>query len=193
MVKRAVLLHGTNGDPSHGWQPWLKRELEAHGYDVFSPQLPDSHHPDRQKYEAFLRESGWDFADNIIVGHSSGATTVLNLLQGEWFPRVKAAVLVGTFLNEKLTKPLGEFPEGLFDGLFMERYEPARLAAKAEVFYFVHGSDDPYCDIADAKSLCQQLDGEFIEIPQGHHLGSASGITELPQLLTALQADNLGL
>jgi predicted alpha/beta hydrolase family esterase len=191
MTKRAVLLHGTSGDPSHGWQPWLRQALEAHGYEVFAPLLPDNQRPNRQTYDRFLRQSGWDFADNIIVGHSSGATTLLNLLQADWFPHIKAAVLVGTFLNEKFTKQLGEFPEGLFDDLFMERYEPAVLAAKAGAFYFVHGSDDPYCDIADAKVLCQQVNGTFIEIPQGHHLGSASGIRELPQLMEALQADNL--
>ncbi|TXG77338.1 alpha/beta fold hydrolase [Patescibacteria group bacterium] len=189
--KRAVLLHGTSGDPSHGWQPWLKRQLEERGYDVFAPVLPNNDHPDRDTYEAFLCESGWDFSDNIIVGHSSGATTALNLLLADWFPKASAVVLVGTFLNEKLTKPLGEFPDGLFDGLFLDSYDPKQLAQKARAFYFVHGSDDPYCDIDDAKQLCEQVGGTFIEITGGHHLGGASGITELPQLITALDADGI--
>lgn len=190
-MKRALLLHGTNGDPSHGWQPWLKSELESRGYEVFAPVLPDNDRPNRGTYEAFLRDSGWDFADNLVVGHSSGATTALNLLLSDWFPSVKATVLVGAFLNEKLTKPLGEFPEGNFDGLFVESFDPARLRERSRAFYFVHGSNDPYCDIDDARDLCDQLRGKFIVIENGHHLGGASGVTELPQLIEALEADTI--
>lgn len=185
-VKRAVLFHGTSSDPTHHWQPWLKKELEQQGYQVYAPLLPDNDRPNRRTYEAFLRKSGWDFADNILVGHSSGATTVLNLLLADWFPKVKAVVLVGTFLNEKLTKNLGEFPDGLFDDLFLEGYDPERLKQKAGAFYFVHGSNDPYCDIQDAKVLCEQVGGTFMEIENGHHLGGTSGITELPELINYL-------
>lgn len=190
-MKRAVILHGTDADPRIKWQPWLKKYLEDQGYEVFFPILPDNGKPNRQTYEKFLRESGWDFSDNIVIGHSSGATTVLNLLLADWFPKVKAVVLVGTFLNEKLTKSLGAWPDEHFDGLFVEEFDPVKLKQGADTFYFVHGDDDPYCDIEDSKILCDAVGGTFITIPHGHHLGGGSGKLKLTELTDRLEQDRI--
>jgi predicted alpha/beta hydrolase family esterase len=92
-MKRAVILHGTDSNPQDIWFPWFKNQLEANGYTVFVPLLPDNHTPNRKKYEEFLKNSNWDFRDNILIGHSSGATTALNLLSADWLPKVKAVVL----------------------------------------------------------------------------------------------------
>lgn len=187
----AVLLHGTSGNTTQHWFPWIKNELEQSGYEVFAPNLPNNDTPNKDTYEAFLRSSGWDFTDNILIGHSSGATTILNLLSSEWFPHVKAAVLIGTFLNEKLTKSVEWYVAGQFDNLFLPEYDPQILKAKADKYYFVHGDNDPYCDINDAKKLSDEVGGVFITIPQGHHLGGSSGFIELPELSNALHNDGL--
>jgi len=181
-MKKAVLLHGTDGSPDDHWFPWLKKWLEDKGYEVFVPELPENHTPNRQTYEKFLRESGWDFTDNIMIGHSSGATTVLNLLSTDWFPHVKTAVLVGAFLNEKLTKKTEWYEPGQFDNLFLDSYSPTLLKTKADDFIFVHGDNDPYCSLDDAQALCAQVDGEFLLVENGHHLGDSSGYKELPGL-----------
>jgi hypothetical protein len=190
-MKKAVILHGTDGKPTDQWFPWLEKLLEESGYEVYLPTLPNNHTPNRETYEKFLRESGWDFTDNLLIGHSSGATTILNLLSADWFPRVKAVVLVGTFLNEKLTKSTDWYEPGQFDHLFLNNYDPEILKTKADNFYFVHGNNDPYCDINDAKSLCNQLGGDFVTVEKGHHLGASSGFNELFQLKEKLEEDGL--
>ena len=78
-----------------------------------------------------------------------------------------------------------------FKDLFLDSYEPETLKRKSKKFYFVHGKDDPYCDIEDAKDLCRKVNGTFIEIENGHHLGDSSGYTELPMLLDQLTADHI--
>ncbi len=190
-MKRAVILMGTDGLPNDHWHPWLKAELEKAGYEVFIPLLPDNHTPDRLKYDKFLQDSNWDFADNLVIGHSSGATTALNLMSANWFPHVRSAVLVGTFLNLKLVKNVSWYVPGQFDKLFLNQYEPDKIKAKADKFYFVHGDDDPYCDITDAQVLCDKLRGTFITIPNGHHLGDSSGLTQLPDLTKRLSEDGI--
>ena len=41
MKKRAYLIHGYEGRPEHGWRPWLKTELEKHGFEVTVPAMPN--------------------------------------------------------------------------------------------------------------------------------------------------------
>lgn len=190
-MKRAVILHGTNGSPQDCWLPWLKKQLESRGYEVLCPLLPDNHTPNRYTYETFLKNTGWDFADNIIIGHSSGSTTALNLLMSDWFPKAKATILVGTFLNENLLRGVDWYVPGQFKDLFLDSYDPETLKHKSEKLYFVHGDDDPYCDINDAKELCSKVGGTFIEVPNGHHLGSSSGFYELPMLFDQLVTDKI--
>ncbi|GIW60794.1 MAG: hypothetical protein KatS3mg087_1860 [Patescibacteria group bacterium] len=192
-MKRAALLHGTDVNPDELWFPWLKSQLEERGYSVYAPVLPSNHTPNRHVYNDFLRNSGWDFEDNIIIGHSSGATTLLSLLLEEWFPKTKAAVLVGTFLNERLLKKASPdwYDPSQFTDLFADSYDPERIKNKAKKFVFVHSDDDPYCDIADAQTLCNEVHGTLITIPGGGHLALSSGVTELPQIVNQLEADNL--
>lgn len=186
-IKKAVLIHGTDGGPEEIWLPWMTEELKSRGYEVFAPTMPNNHTPNRKTYENFLRQSGWDFTDNVLVGHSSGATTILNLLSSDWFPRVNTVVLAGTFLNEKLLAGVEWYEPGQFDNLFLEKYDSEVIKAKANNFVFVHGSNDPYCDIDDARELCEKLNGEFITIENGLHLSSSWCSKELPGLFEKIE------
>ncbi len=181
-MPKAVLLHGTDGDLGYNWFPWLDAELKKRNYDVFAPLLPENHTPDRIKYEDFLRDSGWDFADCLMIGHSSGATTALNLLSTDWFPKVKRAILVGTFLNERLLSGVDWYEPGQFDHLFpADGYDTDRLMIKSDSFVFIHGGDDPYCSLDDVKQFAQRLHQQVHVIEDGLHL--SSNRTELPEIL----------
>lgn len=190
-MKKAVFLHGTDGSPNDHWFPWLKQELEKYEYDIFAPTLPDNHRPNRDTYNDFLKNSNWDFTDSLLIGHSSGTTTILNLLMADWFPKVKAAVLVGTFLNEKLTKSADWYEPGQFDDLFVQGFDIEKIKSKCPAFILVHGDNDASCDYDDAKEFCQKLGGDFITIENGAHLSISSGITEIPELVEKLKDKKL--
>lgn len=192
-MKQAVFLHGTGGSPNDHWWPWLKEQFEQSGYEVWAPVLPDSHKPSASKYWDFLHSVDWDFSGNVLVGHSSGATSVLNLLMRPEFPKVKAAVLVGAFLNEDLTIGSPDFED---DTQFANLFPPAGfdwpvIKIKAEKFYFVHGDNDPYCAYDVAVAAAKQLGGTFVAVPGGGHLSVSSGVTELLQLGELLRADGI--
>lgn len=186
------MLHGTNGSPSElQWQGWLERQLEAAGYKVYFPQLPDCDAPNLKTYDQFLKDSGWNFSDNVLIGHSSGATTVLHLLMQDWFPHVRAVVLVGTFLNERLLNAALWYVPGQFDYLFVEEFDTEKIKLKADAFYFVHGDNDPYCDYNEAKELCDKLGGDFITMPGAGHLAKSANIAVLPELIERLRSDEI--
>lgn len=190
-MKRAVFLHGTNGDPGDHWWPWLKKHFEDSGYEVWAPVLPGNDKPNEEVYRKFLMSNDWTFEDNVLVGHSSGATTVLNLLARNDFPPVKAAVLAGVFLNEDLTSKSADFVQtGQFMNLFPKAgFDWRAIKEKSEKFYFVHGDDDPYCSYTDALEACRTLDGQMITVKDGGHLSTNFNVTELPQLVDSLQRD----
>lgn len=184
-MKKAVILHGTDGSPEANWLPWAKKQLGEHGYDVWVPLLPENHTPNRETYEKFFEKSGWDFTDNLLIGHSSGATSVLNLLQTDWFPVANTAILVGAFLNEKLLKGVSWYEPGQFDNLFPHKFDTELIKYNAKYLYFIHGDDDPYCDSNDARMLSEEVSGKFITVPGGKHL--SSNRTELPEIVPILE------
>lgn len=191
-MKTAVFLHGTDGNPDNFWFPWLKERFSASGYAVFSPLLPLNHTPNKESYSRFLRDQDVDYEDAVFIGHSSGATAVLNILSEEWVKHVRAAILVGAFLNEKYVKSATWYEDNQFDDLFPALpFDINKLKSKADNYYFVHGDDDPFCGIDDARELCDGLGGTFITVANGHHLAGTSGITEIPLLDQVLKHDKI--
>lgn len=190
-MKKAVFLHGTDGSPTDHWFPWLQKKLVENGYQVFAPTLPENHTPNRDTYESFLKNADWDFTDNLLVGHSSGTTTILNLLMADWFPNVKASVLVGTFLNEDLLDGQEWYEPGQFDGLFVQDFDIGKIKQKCPEFIFVHGDNDHACSYNDAKDFSDQVGGDFITIKNGAHLSGSSGITEISEMVEALDQKGL--
>lgn len=185
-MKRAVILHGTDAEPESGWRPWLRDKLEAEGYEVWLPDLPGKHTPNRQVYNDFLFGNGWDFTDNIVVGHSSGAVSVLNLLMDERCPKVKLAVPVSAWSGGLPDK----FEEGdtQFDNMFpREGFDFGLIQSKADKIAFIHSDNDPYCPLEQAEYLAKELSAPLTIIHKGDHLGSP--YTELPELWEIIEPE----
>lgn len=157
-MKRAVILHGTKANHSSNWFPWLRQELGLLGYEVWVPDLPQADKPSVRRYNEFLLSSGWDFEDNLIIGHSSGSVAILGLLQD--FPegqKIDTAIFVGAFTERLAESPSWEMLRELFDRPF----DFEAIKKKADKFIFMHSEDDPYCPIEQAEYLSEQLGGEF--------------------------------
>lgn len=61
----------------------VKNKLENKGYKVWAPNLPDSDHPILKDWlGTIFSNKDWEFNnDSIILGHSSGATLMLRILE----------------------------------------------------------------------------------------------------------------
>ncbi len=189
-MKKVVILHGTDGSPNENWFPWLRKELVARGYDVWVPHLPENHTPNRKLYNDFLFNSGWDFTDNVIVGHSSGAVSILNLLEDDRCPPITTGVLVGSWshmddtdLDKKQFAQLFPSPGFNFD----------LIKRKAAKLLFIHGDNDPYCPLDQAEWLVKQTDSEIVVIPGGQHFSISLDVSysKFPKLIETLTARHL--
>ena len=184
-MKKAVIIHGTDGSPEQIWNPWLKAQLEKQGYEVWCPLMPNNHTPNRQVYNDFLLNTNWDFTDNLVVGHSSGAVSVLNLLLDERSPHINTAVLVGARSQMDGTDLSREQFKDVFppDGFDFEL-----IKSKVDRMVFLHGDNDPYCPLDQAKWLAEQTESKIIIIPGGGHLGRQ--FMEFPQLIEAINENH---
>ncbi len=184
-MKRAIILHGTDSNPEANWFAWLKQKLSTAGYDVWVPQLPDCHVPNLETYGNFLFDSGWDFTNSLVIGHSSGAVEVLNLLMDERCPHVKLAVCASAWDHGT---PAG-MDDLQFAQLFPEHgFDFDRIKSKAERIEFFHSDNDPYCPLEQAEYLAKNTGANLTVIPDGDHLGG--NYTEFPELWNVI-AKNL--
>ena len=185
-LRSAVILHGTSDSPRKHWFKWLEDSLQHRGVEIWVPALPEAERPDAARYTSFLLESGWDFDNSLVIGHSSGADEILHLLAA--LPdqvRVSCAVLVSPFLQPT---PDEEDYEQLL-GLFARPFEFVSAKAKCDQFIVVHGADDPWCSANDALEISMKLGGEFVLLPTGGHFVTSldSRFTEFPELLEILE------
>lgn len=178
-MKNAIILHGTDNTPEGNWFRWLEKQLQERDYEVWLPQLPDAAQPNAEKYNRLLLNHGFDFNDEtILIGHSSGAVAILNLLQE--LPesvKIKAAFLVGVFKG-----PLGISARS---ELFPKPFDFSKIKSHCEKFVFIHSDNDPYCPLSDAEFLSEKLDGELVIEPgQGHfNLETGPQYKQFPLLL----------
>lgn len=178
---RAVILHGTNGDHNKNWFPWMKKELEKLGFEVWVPDLPDSEKPNLSRYNDFLLGQSWDFDDNLIIGHSSGAVAVMGLLQA--LPEetmVNTAILAGVYKGD-----LGR--EDLKETNIEFSYE--KIKQKAQQIIVVHSNDDPICPLEGAKWIATQLAADLKILNGLKHLnvGTNPRMTHFPELLEIIK------
>ena len=81
-MKKALLLHGWEADPTSNWLPWLKDKLEKKGYKVFVPNLPESHSPILEDHLSCVKEIVQKFGKNdIIIGHSMWGKLAMHCIE----------------------------------------------------------------------------------------------------------------
>jgi predicted alpha/beta hydrolase family esterase len=187
-MKNAIILHGTANTPKGNWFKWLSVELEDRGYEVWLPQLPDADVPNADKYNKLLLNNGFNFnEETLLIGHSSGAVSILNLLQElPGRTQIKAAFLVGAFSG-----PLDKINRR---ELFPKSFDFKEIKTRCSKFVFIHSDNDPYCPLDGAKYLAKELNGELIvKKGQGHfNLENGPQYNQFPFLIKLIDKETAG-
>lgn len=179
-----LILHGTDGTPESNWFMWLKGILVGQGHKVWLPQLPNADKPNAKTYTDFLLANK-DFAydgNTILIGHSSGAVEILNLLQH--LPvaiKIKASILVSAFKDDLDWDEL--------TGLFAEPFDFDVIKAHCGSFTFIHSDNDPYCPIEHAEYLALKTGGQLLMAEGQGHFNTELGpqYKRFPELIEVLE------
>ena len=182
---KAIIIHGTEGNPEENWFPWLKKELEQRGYEVHVPQFPSP------PIVAAKISQWWDVLknyeideDTILIGHSLGGLFTLRILEKLEKP-VKGAYLAGASIG---IKPIKYYDRDLaFSGF---DFDWDKIKQNAKRFVVFHSDDDPYVCFENGKALAEKLGVELTFIPNAGHFNISTNpkYTMFPELLAAIDA-----
>ena len=188
-MKKVFIVHGWVGYPEEGWFPWLKKELEDKGFEVFVPQLPDADNPRIQNWVPKLAEVvGSADTDTYFVGHSMGCQTIARYL--ETLPdgvKVGGAVFVAGFFkrltgldDDKETRDVEK--EWLSTPISLEKVK-SHLPKSIAIF----SDNDPFIPSDNQDDFRDKLGSRIvIEHNKGHFSGPSDNIIELQVVLEAL-------
>lgn len=181
---KAIIFHGTKGSPEANWFPWLKGKLDAEGWDVRIPALPTPENQSPETWLKALKEQVRDYSETqALIGHSLGATFVLHLLESG-LCKTDKTVLVAPVLDE-----IGIPEYDVLNAPFIRRsFYWETICQNAGDIFILHGDDDPYVPLEQARQIGQHLHTTPRLIRGGGHLNAESGYTELPVLLDILDA-----
>lgn len=179
MALKCFVFHGVYGNPEENWFPWLKKELEKAGHEVFVPRFPT---PENQSLENWLKafekfKSKLD-ADSVLIGHSLGAVFALRLLELIKV-KVKAVFLVSGFLGRLELKEV----DALNASFFSQPFNWNKIKSSAERIILFHSNNDPFVPLKKGRELAEKLEGRLIVVENAGHFNKESGYLRFPRLL----------
>lgn len=179
-MKRVFIIHGWGGVGGEGWQAWLKVELEKKGFQVFTPDMPDTENPKIETWVPLLAKLvGTCNQETFFVGHSVGCQTILRYLAdlpaGE---KAGGAVFVAGWLTlqgldfqeEKIAAPWLRLP-----------LDFKKIRSKTKNFFALFSDNDPYVPMEDEKLFQEKLGAETLLFKNKGHF------TEEPNLPIVLK------
>ena len=180
MTKRVFVIHCWGGNPNEGWLPWLKQELEARGFLVFVPLMPDSSKPSIETWVPHLASQvGASDEGTYFVGHSIGCLTILKYLETIDGPIGGAVFVAGWFSLTPEATPTPEEQEIARQWLG-HPVDFERVRRTTHNFTALFSDDDPDVPIENAQLFRDRIDAEVIIESGKGHFSEGDGIRELP-------------
>ena len=159
MQKKAIIFHGTGGNPEIAWYPWLRQRLTERGYAVEVPHYPGMN---VEPIATFLPKvlASHEFDEHtVLVGHSAGAALLLALLE-HIDATVAQAILVAGYSTQPTTD---------HEPVLQDSYDWAAIKAHGRDLYFINSIRDPYeCDAQQGRVMFEHLGGTQIVRDDGH-------------------------
>lgn len=187
-MKRVFIIHGWDGYPEEGWFPWLKRELEKKGFEVFVPQLPDADSPRIEKWvPALAKVVNEPDRNTFFVGHSMGCQTIVRYL--ETLPedaRVSGVVFVAGFFKRLTGLEPGPDIEEVVEHWLSRPVDLLEVKKRLVQSVAVFSDDDPYVPLDNQEDFKSKLGSKIIVEHNKGHFNARAGVIELPVVLDEL-------
>lgn len=182
MIK-AIIQHGSFGNPNENWFPWLKQELIRVGIKAFTPQMPIG---EKQNLTNWLKEYSKLFPEidkeTILIGHSIATAFFMSLVE-EINTNIKGMFLVSGFLHDiNLSKY-----DKVNETFYKKEFDWKRIKRLGGKIYFYSSDNDPYVPFEFQKEFADKLGIQQIVINNAGHFNTSSGYSAFPVLLNDIR------
>lgn len=187
MQKHVFIIHGWDGYPEEGWFPWLKKELEARGFNVFVPQLPEPEEPRINNWIPKIKEViGEPNGQTYLIGHSMGCQAIVRYLES--LPenaRVGGVVFVAGFFKRLTELEDEEIVRDVADEWLKTpiNFEVVKKHIQKSIAIF--SDNDPYVPADNQDDFANKLGSKIIIAHNQGHFSGSTGTMELPIALEA--------
>ncbi|MEK6916563.1 MAG: alpha/beta fold hydrolase [Nanoarchaeota archaeon] len=172
---KAVIFHGWGATSKDNWFPWLKNELVKAGFEVYSPDMPNTQNPDQEEWLKEALKLPID-EGTILIGHSLGTVLIMRLLEKI---RVKSAYLAAAFDEHLGIEELKNF--------FYRPFDYDKINKNTKKLVILNSDNDHYIPLNIAKNLQKNLDCGMIIFESMEHLSNGTGNRKFPELLEMIK------
>ena len=186
MSKRVFMIHGWEGSPDNCWFPWLKKELESRGFQVYTPEMPDSEEPKIEPWVSTLSKivESPD-SETYFIGHSIGCQTIMRYLQ--ILPestKVGGVIFVAGFFNLPNLETQEE--KDIAKPWLKTRIDTDKIKTLTDNIVAIFSDDDPDVPLDDSELFKERLGAKIIIEHNKGHFSDDANVTELPIVLEEL-------
>ena len=186
-MKKVIIVHRWDGDPSADWYPWLKEEVEKKNIRVFIPEMPDPSKPKIEKWVASLKNKVKDLdEETFFVGHSIGCQTIIRYLEKlEEKKKIGGALFVAGWFSlnkletdeeKKIAKPWLERPIDL-----------AKVKKKVKNIRAIFSDNDPFVPLQNVRIFEEKLGAKVFVLKDKGHFTKEDGVLELDEVLDIIK------
>ena len=166
--------------------PWVKEQLEQDGYTVIEPAMPHTDRPVIHEWVAHLAAVVTELNEHTyFVGHSVGCQAIMRYL-ATINQKVGGCVFVAGWF--KLDNMTDEEEIRLSQPWLQDDIDFTAVLQTTTNFVVINSSNDDYGYVAENKELFEKKLGATVKILENRgHLTAADGVTQLPEVVTAIQ------
>lgn len=181
MKNNYVIVHGSFGSPFGNWFPYLRKEIENNGLDVYTPDFPTG--VGFQNYENWSRllmsyvEANIINENTIIFAHSIAPVFVCKFLIKNKI-KVKRLILVCGFNNYL---GIDKDYDAVNESMYLDNLVDVKKYC-SEIICF-YSDNDSYVKYEAEKDFADIIADKQIMVAGGGHLNTESGYTNFDELL----------
>ncbi|MCC7552705.1 alpha/beta hydrolase [Candidatus Micrarchaeota archaeon] len=139
--------------------------------------MPDPDLARKEYWRPFIKEK-LQTEDAILIGHSSGAVSILRYLEES---KCKLVILVGVYYTD-----LGDEHEKK-RGYFNKPWQWNKIKSNAERIVLFASRDDPHIPISEPLFIKEKIKPEYHEYIDERHFGADVNKTKFPEIITIVK------
>ncbi len=183
-MKRVFIIHGWDFNPNMNWYPYIKKELEKKGFDVFVPLMPNTSEPKIEEWVKHLKKIVGKLDNNTyFIGHSIGCQTIMRYLEKEDFSgKIEKIVFVAGWF--KLDNLEGDEVEAIAKPWLETKMDLKKVKQKINKLTVFLSDNEPYGFVKDNEKIFKEkLDAKVTILKNKGHFTQDDGVTEIKEIL----------